>query len=228
MWFWAVNEMTEPVSGCQHLNSGTNLRWVWGSELVQGSSGSCVSFCLMSDGFACPRLKTTGVAELDWCNKPSGVFSGGWNLSWGSCYPDRGFSRYSSVTPWGFHIEHQSVTACHEPCSNVCEVCLLDVAGCSPLLTGCTSLWPRRREFPKPPLWEPVYVFICTWIHLIICLSVYVFLCIKKTKLRGLSPRTNYTDRATAACRRSDCQLLRIEGATWSAWLIPTAVFPVF
>jgi hypothetical protein len=33
-------------------------------------------------------------------------------------------------------------------------------------------------------------------------------------KLRGLSPRANYTDRATAACRRSYCQLLRIEGAT--------------
>jgi hypothetical protein len=39
-----------------------------------------------------------------------------------------------------------------------------------------------------------------------------------KKKLHGLSPRANYTDRATAACRRSDCQLLRIEGATWSAW----------
>jgi hypothetical protein len=36
-------------------------------------------------------------------------------------------------------------------------------------------------------------------------------------KLRGLSPRANYTDRATAACWRSDCQLLRIKGATWSA-----------
>jgi hypothetical protein len=36
-------------------------------------------------------------------------------------------------------------------------------------------------------------------------------------KLHGLSPRANYIDRATAACRRSDCQLLRIEGATWSA-----------
>jgi hypothetical protein len=34
----------------------------------------------------------------------------------------------------------------------------------------------------------------------------------KKTKLHGLSPRPNYTDRATAACRRSDYQLLRIEG----------------
>jgi hypothetical protein len=38
-----------------------------------------------------------------------------------------------------------------------------------------------------------------------------------KTKLHGLSPRAIYTDRATAACRRSDCQLVRIEGATWSA-----------
>jgi hypothetical protein len=36
-------------------------------------------------------------------------------------------------------------------------------------------------------------------------------------KLHGLSPRANYTDRATASCRRSDCQLLRIKGATWSA-----------
>jgi hypothetical protein len=39
----------------------------------------------------------------------------------------------------------------------------------------------------------------------------------KKKKLHGLRPRADYTDRATAACRRSDCQLLRIEGATWSA-----------
>jgi hypothetical protein len=39
----------------------------------------------------------------------------------------------------------------------------------------------------------------------------------KKTKLHGLSPRANYTDRATDACRRSDCQLLRTKGATWSA-----------
>jgi hypothetical protein len=35
--------------------------------------------------------------------------------------------------------------------------------------------------------------------------------------LHGLSPRMNYTDQATVACRRSDCQLLRIEDATWSA-----------
>jgi hypothetical protein len=36
-------------------------------------------------------------------------------------------------------------------------------------------------------------------------------------KLHALSAQANYTDRATAACRRSDCQLLRIKGATWLA-----------
>jgi hypothetical protein len=50
----------------------------------------------------------------------------------------------------------------------------------------------------------------------------------KKKKNHGLSPRAHYTDRATAACRRSDWQLLQIQGATWSAWRIPTAVFSVF
>jgi hypothetical protein len=44
-------------------------------------------------------------------------------------------------------------------------------------------------------------------------------------ELRGLSPRANYTDRATAACRRSWCQLLRLGGVAWSAQRIPTAVF---
>jgi hypothetical protein len=44
------------------------------------------------------------------------------------------------------------------------------------------------------------------------------------------SPQANYTDRATAACRRSmyvrmcKCQLFRIEGVAWSAQRIPTAV----
>jgi hypothetical protein len=33
-----------------------------------------------------------------------------------------------------------------------------------------------------------------------------------KAKLHGLSPRANYTDRATANCRRSDCQLFADRG----------------
>jgi hypothetical protein len=35
---------------------------------------------------------------------------------------------------------------------------------------------------------------------------------LKKQKLRGLSPGENYTDLATATCRQSWCQLLRVEG----------------
>jgi hypothetical protein len=59
-------------------------------------------------------------------------------------------------------------------------------------------------------------------------LSCFLLKTKTKKKLHGLSPRANYTDRATAACRRSDCQLLRIESATWSAWRIPPAVFSRF
>jgi hypothetical protein len=44
-----------------------------------------------------------------------------------------------------------------------------------------------------------------------------------KSKLRGFSPLANHTDRVTAACRRSLCQLLQTCVA-WSAQRIPTAV----
>jgi hypothetical protein len=32
------------------------------------------------------------------------------------------------------------------------------------------------------------------------------------TKLHGLSPRANYTDRATAACQRNECQIFADRG----------------
>jgi hypothetical protein len=51
----------------------------------------------------------------------------------------------------------------------------------------------------------------------LLVLLLFSLFTIIRTKLHGLSPRANYTDRATAACRRSDCQLVRMEGATWSA-----------
>jgi hypothetical protein len=44
-----------------------------------------------------------------------------------------------------------------------------------------------------------------------------IHFCKKRKKLHGLSPRANYTYRATATCRRSDCQLLLIKGAMWAA-----------
>jgi hypothetical protein len=47
----------------QHLNLGTNLRWVRGSELAQGSSGSCVWFWPIWDVFACLRFNTIGLEE---------------------------------------------------------------------------------------------------------------------------------------------------------------------
>jgi hypothetical protein len=40
----------------------------------------------------------------------------------------------------------------------------------------------------------------------------------------AFSPQANYTDRATAPCRQSWCQLSRIEGVAWSAQRLPTAV----
>jgi hypothetical protein len=46
----------------------------------------------------------------------------------------------------------------------------------------------------------------------------------EKTELRGLSPQASYTERATAACRRSYCQLLRVEDVAWLAQQIPTAI----
>jgi hypothetical protein len=42
-----------------------------------------------------------------------------------------------------------------------------------------------------------------SFLSLYIVRSVHCTLKLKKTKLRGLSPQANYTDRATAACRRS-------------------------
>jgi hypothetical protein len=59
--------------------------------------------------------------------------------------------------------------------------------------------------------------------------SLKVFMCscllmTKKLNSMAFSPQANYTDRATAACWRSYCQLLRIEGVTWSVQWIPMAV----
>jgi hypothetical protein len=74
-----------------------------------------------------------------------------------------------------------------------------------------------------------------TWIIIVLGLSPLYFnsnsplsSLVLNSKLHGLSPRTNYTNRATAVCRRSNCQLVRIEGAMWSAWRITPAVYSRF
>jgi hypothetical protein len=91
----------------------------------------------------------------------------------------------------------------------------------------CTWFWASFTFWT----WLPtMHLNIIPYLHLHISgrpLSK-TFIRRKKKQLHGPSPRANYTDRATAASRRSGCQLLRTEGATWSAWRIPTAVFWVF
>jgi hypothetical protein len=61
------------------------------------------------------------------------------------------------------------------------------------------ELFAARQEVITPSAWYQTTPTVCTDTK-------------KKTKLCGLSLRANYTDRATAACRWSYCQLLRIEG----------------
>jgi hypothetical protein len=46
--------------------------------------------------------------------------------------------------------------------------------------------------------------------------------------LRGLSPRANYTDRATAIYQRSSCQFLRIEGCHMVSVADPHGHIPGF
>jgi hypothetical protein len=73
----------------------------------------------------------------------------------------------------------------------------------------------RQPSFATVLQRDPLYTYITTCFELI--QSHHQVLSHTKKKLHGLSPQANYTDRATSACRRSDCQLLRIERAMWSA-----------
>jgi hypothetical protein len=70
----------------------------------------------------------------------------------------------------------------------------------------------------------PWYGFSAYILYTSVSHDVYFGTKLKKTKLRGLSTQANYTDRATAACRRSYCKLLRIESVAWSAQRVPKAV----
>jgi hypothetical protein len=50
----------------------------------------------------------------------------------------------------------------------------------------------------------------------------------KQNKPCGHGSRPNYSDRVTAACQRSKCQIFLNEGAAWSAQRIPTVVYSIF
>jgi hypothetical protein len=70
---------------------------------------------------------------------------------------------------------------------------------------------------PPPPLSVTQANSISVHVHSLLRGYAVLSIQTKQNKLHGLSPRANYTNRATAASRRSGCQLLRIKGATWSA-----------
>jgi hypothetical protein len=61
MWFWPVNEMTELVSGMPAPQFGDESSFVRGSDLVQGSSGSCVF--AYPRGYAYSILNTTSLGN---------------------------------------------------------------------------------------------------------------------------------------------------------------------
>jgi hypothetical protein len=64
---------------------------------------------------------------------------------------------------------------------------------------------------------------LCSLVKMIITAMIIIIIIIV-IKLRGNSQQANYTERATAACRRSQCQHLWIEGVAWTVQRIPTAV----
>jgi hypothetical protein len=102
------------------------------------------------------------------------------------------------------YIDRRRVLTAYAP-SNVQTTFLIVVAG---NLSGRSNTWSTYYE-DLPPL-------------------CYFIAEVKKSKFCGLSLQANYADRATAACQRNQCQLLRIEGAMWSAWRNPTAVISGF
>jgi hypothetical protein len=66
LWFWPVNKMIELVCGMPTPQVEDESSWVRGSDLVQGSSGSCVSSLIDVRCFR--MLPGVGVpqAEVHW------------------------------------------------------------------------------------------------------------------------------------------------------------------
>jgi hypothetical protein len=114
-------------------------------------------------------------------------------------------------------------------CTCVCPVSIMSV------VSSAGESYIRSIEPSGSAIWETafndcnhkpgrnVYIPIRTFLilhqtlsHRTLC-RTHTYICFIVKTLWSESPRANYTDRATAACRRSDCQLLQIEGATRSA-----------
>jgi hypothetical protein len=87
----------------------------------------------------------------------------------------------------------------------------LQIVNRSPFLRlrrQCYAILSDSYSFRRIYLFSYLYYCSFTYVPVPLILLWAVRYELKK-KLHGLSPRVNYTDRAIAACRRSDCQLLR-------------------
>jgi hypothetical protein len=63
--------------------------------------------------------------------------------------------------------------------------------------------------------------------HSMIIINYTSYACLKKNSMVWVRERTIPTERPLLVSKMI-ANFLRIEGATWSAWWIPTAVFSVF
>jgi hypothetical protein len=82
---------------------------------------------------------------------------------------------------------------------------IMSIEKCSGLIANQTHDLPACSLVPEPTMPAHVPDFD-------LMLSFTFKKKKRKTKLHGLSPRANYTDRATAACRRSHCKLFADRG----------------
>jgi hypothetical protein len=61
---------------------------------------------------------------------------------------------------------------------------------------------------------SPLLFAVCMYVYKVLA-PILVLVALPRKEVNGHVRRD--TDRATAACRQSNCQLVQIEGATWSA-----------
>jgi hypothetical protein len=90
--------------------------------------------------------------------------------------------------PFGFDAGVQKGSGYHIP------LCVMTLTSCKNTSKTCNWIIPYSTS--------AVMVIRITYL-----VSTYY-----KKKLHGLSPRANYTDRATTACRRSNCQFFADRG----------------
>jgi hypothetical protein len=123
----------------------------------------------------------------------------------------------ASVAVWVFCIQKKALTV--QTCDSMVE-CFVPrfIVASSCLYKLCKLISSPPSQFSLVSL--PSFLLVYNSIPgIAICLySAYLHTpsipsCTSVQKLRDMSPRANYTDRSTAACRQSQCQLL---GNAWS------------